>query len=494
MEILKDRYQFLATYDPLDRVFGNNVLTCNSAKMYKTKIKECQLQKYYKANEKEAVLELLERVQPSTATNIRIDIRGRPAKMHRVFRHSKARGIIKAGATKSVLSRESALDSLAHSVTRDKHQEALAKRQQHHNRLDGPTSTLKHDTNHSLWLWQGPFLPLTSPQEVGAAEQTLFEVSHYFRAYFSIGESFQKRNLLRSQPFFGQSILSDIVDTYGRACNEAACSNYQKARILLNRAHRQLHLATHAEHSQLLDMIFTTINTPSNNPRFETAQLFGRFAVEISRLVLGSDHPITKAIQRYGRMSATVATKEEFVRRFRLMRLDVAQAALGHRSSNSDRLTAMPCHSVDDPQYARKLQEAVYNYESQYGPDQAALLSAMHVWAGFHWRGTNDMRVAESGFKKVLIGTQGALPTAASNHARLRALKGLVVIADRQGRWDEGESRCREALLLSVKELGHAHYYTIRLAEWLADLISQQGRREEAQQVAMDHGLEYDFD
>ena len=455
--------------------------------MYKTKIKEWQLQKYYKANEKQAVLELLESAQPSTANNVRIDIRGRPVKMHRVLRYKKARGLMKAAATQSVLTSESDVDTLTHDVTRHQHQEAHARRQQHHNKLDGPTST------RSFWLWQGPFLPLPSPEEVGAAEETLFEVSHYFRAYFSLGESFQKRNMLRSQPFFGQSILSDIVDTYGRACNEAACSNYQKARMLLNRAHRQLHLATHAEHSQLLGMIFTIINTPSNNPRFETAHLFGRFAVEISLAVFGSNHPITKAIQRYCRTSATVATKEEFVRRFMLMRLEVAQAALGNSSSNPDWLTVMRCHSVDDPEYAKRLQEAVYNYESQYEPDQAALLSAMHVWAGFHLRGSNDIRVAESGFKKVLVRIQGACPTATSNHARLRALKGLVVIADRQGRWDEGESTCREALELSVKELGQAHYYTIRLAEWLADLISQQGRKKEAQKVSMDHGLEYDF-
>jgi hypothetical protein len=118
----------------------------------------------------------------------------------------------------------------------------------------------------------------------------------------------------------------------------------------------------------------------------------------------------------------------------------------------------------------------------------------LHEWAAFHLREINALCTAERGFKKVLATIPEQSRDRTAIHARLRALKGLVVIADRQSRWDEGEALCREALDLSIKELGQTHYYTIRLGEWLMDLLSQQGREEEAQQIAVDNGLEVECD
>lgn len=477
--------------------------------MYKTRIKEWHLEKNYKASEKQAVLNLMEEVEPSVAGDINIEIRGRPVKMHRIFRYCKARGTMRANANQGIFLGPNSGDSQAQDLTRNLTQQTRTIWQHQ----EGPTAALKGNLISSFRAPERPCWPLPTTQEVEGAEQTLFEVSHYFRAYFNPGGNCKKGNMLRSQPFFGQSILSDIIDTYARACREAAISNYRRARILLSRVHRQLHLATRAEHSQLLGMIFTIMNTPSHNPKFETAELFGRFAMDISCTVFGTGHPITKAIQRYGRMSTSVATKDEFVHRFGYMRVKIALVTLGEAFSEYSPATVIRCHTVNDPQYAwlassryaapyhylamktdatscTRLQEVIYNHESQYEPDHTRLLSILHEWAGFHLRGMNDLRTAKRGFSEVLARVPEHSLDRTAIHARLRALKGLVVIADREGRWNEGEILCREALDLSVKELGHAHYYPIRLAEWLMDLLSQQGRDDEARQVAMDHGLE----
>lgn len=189
-------------------------------------------------------------------------------------------------------------------------------------------------------------------------------------------------------------------------------------------------------------------------------------------------------------MSATVAAQEEFVHQFGLMRLEVAHAALGKRWSSCEGLAVMRCHIFGDPHYVTKLEEAMYSRETQYEPDQAGLLSALNNWAGFYLLGVSDSCIAEQGFKGLLARTQGACPTTTVSHARLRALKGMVVIADRKGWWNEGETLCREALDLGINALGQGHYYTRRLAEWLVDLVAQQGRDEEARQIAEDHALE----
>lgn len=475
--------------------------------MYKTRIKEWHLEKNYKASEKQAVLNLMEEMEPSVASDVNIEIRGRPVKMHRISRYRKSRGTMRANANQGIFLGPNSGDSQAQDLTRNLTQQTLTIWQHY----KGPATALKGNLISSFCAHERPRWPLPATQELEGTEQTLFEVSHYFRAYFNPGGTCQKGNMLRSQPFFGQSILSDIMDTYARACREAAISNYRTARILLSRVHRQLHLATRAEHSQLLGMVFTIMNTPSHSPKFETAELFGRFGIDISCTVFGTGHPITNAIQRYGRMSTSWATKEEFVHRFGKMRLEIALVTLGGAFSEYHPATVIRSHRVNDPQRAwlasslhappyhylamktdatscTRLQEVIYNHESQYEPDHTTLLSTLHEWAGFHLRGMNDL--AKRGFSEVLARIPEHSLDRTAIHARLRALKGLVVIADREGRWNEGETLCREALDLSIKELGHAHYYPIRLAEWLMDLLSQQGRDDEARQVAMDHGLE----
>jgi hypothetical protein len=144
--------------------------------------------------------------------------------------------------------------------------------------------------------------------------------------------------------------------------------------------------------------------------------------------------------------------------------------------------------------YWRTIHQGLEEAESEYEPDDAELLTALHEWAAFHLREINALHTAERGFKIVLATTPGQSRDRTAIHARLRALKGLVMIADRQSRWDEGEALCREALDLSIKELGQTHYYTVRLGEWLMDFLSQQGREEEAQQIAVDNGLEVECD
>jgi hypothetical protein len=77
--------------------------------MCKTRIKEWHLEKNYKAQEKQAVLDLLQRIEPSAMSNISFEIRGRPAKMDRIFRYSRDGRIVQADvdrlATSSLLLR-----------------------------------------------------------------------------------------------------------------------------------------------------------------------------------------------------------------------------------------------------------------------------------------------------------------------------------------------------------------------------------------------------
>ena len=60
----------------------------------------------YKSTEKQAVLDFLGRLERTTS-DVQIQIRGRPAKMHRIFRYSKARGIVRADAVQGTFSNKS---------------------------------------------------------------------------------------------------------------------------------------------------------------------------------------------------------------------------------------------------------------------------------------------------------------------------------------------------------------------------------------------------
>jgi hypothetical protein len=76
--------------------------------MYKTKIREWELQKNYKASEKQAVLDFLEGLEPPVVKDVHIKIRGHPVKMHRIFRYSRARGIVQANDDEDITSNDAA--------------------------------------------------------------------------------------------------------------------------------------------------------------------------------------------------------------------------------------------------------------------------------------------------------------------------------------------------------------------------------------------------
>src|SRR5256885_1695455 len=175
-------------------------------------------------------------------------------------------------------------------------------------------------------------------------------------------------------------------------------------------------------------------------------------------------------IQKYCKRWGAPAAKEAIIIESLLMRLEIARASLGGPQSASHQSTIRRCIGVNGVQFVKRLEDAGCIAESEYEPDHAELLTALHEWAAFHLREINALHTAERGFKKVLATIPGESRDRIAIHTRLRALKGLVVIADRQSRWDEGEALCREALDLSIKELGQTHYYTIRLGEWLMDL------------------------
>src|ERR1700739_4616620 len=152
--------------------------------MYKTKIREWQLQKNYKSNEKQAVLDFLGRLEP-TSTDVQIQIRGRPAKTHRIFRYSKARGIVRADAAQGTFSHQSV------DLTVYETQQWIVNLLQHHNKI---TTALTGETIRCFDVPEGPLWSLAIPQDMEDAEAVFFEASNYFRAYFSLGETFQKRS------------------------------------------------------------------------------------------------------------------------------------------------------------------------------------------------------------------------------------------------------------------------------------------------------------
>ena len=66
--------------------------------------------------------------------------------------------------------------------------------------------------------------------------------------------------------------------------------------------------------------------------------------------------------------------------------------------------------------------------------------------------------MAESGFAEVLRRCQESSTDTGIIHSRLKALKGLMTVAQNRGSYVESEWLCCEALEMSIQELGHNHY------------------------------------
>jgi hypothetical protein len=318
----------------------------------------------------------------------------------------------------------------------------------------------------------------------------MYDAAQYYRSYFSPSDRFGKAELLRWQPFFGQTILGDLVDQYLHACQAARRSDYKIARIFLDRVHRQLYLAILAQHSQLLGAILEIIHTPSFNTNFETAELFGRFAADMSRAVCGENHPITNFLQRFPR---TTIRGGWVLNAFDQIRIATAREVLGDSHPETIVLKTASCYRLrkpDNDQREKVLDEALKTAEENYGHRHNLALRALIDQAVFHLRGMGDLDKAEAGFEDVMKRYQESGADTATKHVKLKALKGLMTVATIRQSWAEGESLSREALEISIKELGKDHYYTKGFAEGLVDCLWQQGRVNEAQQWAKVYHLE----
>lgn len=441
--------------------------------MYKNRIKEWRLEKNYKAQEKQALLDLLQSIEPSAMSNVSFEIRGRPAKMDRIFRYSRVGRVVRAD-----------VDRLATSplVLATKRRKIQVSRIRH----DEP---VREQLIHSLSP-PNSFFSLSAPEDLQDIEAILYDTAQYYRSYFSPRHLFGKAELLRWQPFFGQTILGDLVDQYLHACQAARRSDYQIARIFLDRVHCQLYLAILAQHSQLLGAALEIIHTPSGNANFETAELFGHFAADMSRVVYGENHPITKFLQRFCR---TTIRGSWILNTFDQMRIATAREVLGDSHPETIVLKTASCYRLrkpDNGQREKVLNEALKTAEDHYGHRHNLTLRALIDWAVFHLRGMGDLDKAEAGFGKVLKRYHESSADTATKHAKLKALKGLMTIATIRQSWAEGESLSREALEISIAELGQDHYYTKGLAEGLVDSLWQQGRVNEARQWAKVYRLE----
>jgi hypothetical protein len=441
--------------------------------MCKTRIKEWHLEKNYKAQEKQAVLDLLQRIEPSAMSNISFEIRGRPAKMDRIFRYSRDGRIVQADVDRLATS------SLLLRTKRRKVQVSGIQNEE----------PVRDQLIHSLSP-PNSFFSLSAPEDLQDIENIMYDTAQYYRSYFSPSDRFGKAELLRWQPFFGQTILGDLVDQYLHACQAARRSNYNFARIFLDRAHRQLYLAMLAQHSQLLGATLEIIHTPSYNANFETAELFARFAADMSRAIYGENHPITKFLRRFSR---TTTRGGWLLNAFDQMRMATARDVLGDSHPETIVLKIASCYRLrkpDNSQREKVLDEALKTAEDNYGHRHNLTLRALIDRAVFNLRGMGDLDKAEADFENVMKRYQESSADIATKHAKLKALKGLMTVATIRRNWAEGESLSREALEISIKELGQDHYYTKGLAEGLVDSLWQQGRVDEARQRAKVHRLE----
>ena len=317
------------------------------------------------------------------------------------------------------------------------------------------------------------FLQVPAPQSLEDVEAMLHETSYYYCSCFTPGDRFDKPDLLRWQDFFGPSILSDMIDQYVIALGAAERSKYKISRVFLDRAHRQLYLAILAQPSQLLETIFGIVHSRSLNASFETADIFGRFAADMAAAIHGQNHSITKPVQMFCR---TTTSKDIFLNGHDQMRLATARDILGDMHGETIALKIASCYGLRGShngvaECESLLDEAAATAELKYGPLDDLTLTVLLDRAGFYLRGSNYLDWAESGFKEVVRRCSESSADKATAHARLKALKALSIVASLESCWRKSESICREALSISVEELGHDHYYTRGLVENLVDSL-----------------------
>lgn len=332
---------------------------------------------------------------------------------------------------------------------------------------------------------------LASPDHLRNLENILFHINCYYLSCFhGPGRHFPHQvlgsvsvSVIDVDDGFTDMGLLEIHDPGYAAISLAKSRQYREARILLGEAQDKLKSLLRAQHPTLLPFILEIICEDSTTPEFNVSEWFRQYVCDLCGIIMGEKHSLTMILQLLGLVDHKLETCAMILSKIQAL----LSAEFGASQWEARRPVKVFCrvlrHLGRYDEVEQILPKTVGVYGSLETPTQSELLGLLYELAWLSARGRHDNLAATELFMEILRLTGRDAQMGQISHFRIKALRGLGVLAKEESRHDISEQYFSAALQESRRGFGRRDSNTVRIGSELEESLRSLGRFDEAEQL-----------
>jgi tetratricopeptide (TPR) repeat protein len=334
--------------------------------------------------------------------------------------------------------------------------------------------------------------PIAAPDQFRYLQDILNNVDEYCRSCFR-----NQGRIFTNQVFGAVGVsFKDVNDDYadmgllkvhdaGYAAMALAKSHqYREARILLGEAQDKVKNLLKAQHPTLLPFILEIICENSTTPEFNVSKWFHRYVFDLCAIIMREQPSLTTILQLLDRVDFKLETCAMILNRIQA----ILGAEFGATQWQARRPVKVFCrvlrHLGRYDEVEKILPTSVGAYGSLEEPTQSESLGLLYEWAWLSARGRHDTTAARQHFEEILRRTDRDARAGEISHFRLKALRGLGILAREASRHDLSEQYFSAALRESKQgRFDRRDSNTVRIASELEESLRKLGRLDEADEL-----------
>jgi hypothetical protein len=282
---------------------------------------------------------------------------------------------------------------------------------------------------------------------------------------------------------FTDKSLHEIHDPGYAAISLVKSRQYREARILLGEAQDKVKELLRVQHPTLLPFILEIICEDSTTPEFNVSEWFRRYVCQLCAIIMGEQHSLTQILQLLGSVDNKLWVCATILRRIQAL----LSAEFGASQWEARRPVKVFCrvlrHLHEYAEVEKILPTAMGEYDSLEKPTQSELLGLLYELAWLSARGRHDNAAATALFMEILRLTGRDAQEGQFSHFRIKALRGLGVLAREEARHDSSQQYFSAAWRESRLGFGRRDSNTVRIGSELEVSLRELGRFHEADQL-----------
>lgn len=443
--------------------------------MWKQRVKTWNLRKNYTAKDRELILRILQTAGSGQSVQHLPTFNGDPIDLKRLSRH---------GGRSQLQGRRRRASS---SVSSDKNKPVLEEADPDPPSDPGCPAVDDGPSNSPPPLVLSRMLP--APPHLRHLEEILFYIDQYYRACF------RGQHRLFSNQFLGGMGMVDVDNGFAdmglwkihdpgyAAISMVKSGQYRAARILLGETQDGLKDLLRAQHPTLLPFVLEIICEDSTTPEFNVSELFRQYVYQLSCIIKGEQHPLTMILQLLGVVDYKLRTCAAILNKIQA----ILSAEFGATKWEARRPVKVFCrvlrHLGCYDEVEQILPTAGGDADNLETPAQSELLGLLYERAWLIARGRHDNQAATKLFKDIVRLTDEDAKRGQISHFRIKALRGLGVLAREESRHDISQQYFSAAWRGSRWGFGRRYSNTVRIGSELEESLRTLGRIDEADQL-----------